>query len=300
MGCGILWKVVSSVPVEDPPLQKVPSARWSPTGLFIWRGRSLQRRDNAPQMIPWLPENDDSAPFPDTRHALGPDTQAPGLLAAGGSLRPQRLRAAYAHGIFPWYSEGQPLLWWSPQPRMVLPVAEFRFSRSLRKTAARFLQAPGCELRIDCACPEVIAACSKTPRDGQNGTWIVPAMVRAYTRWHAAGAVHSFETWMDGKLAGGLYGVNLGRMFFGESMFAHRTDASKIALAALVCFCREHGIAWIDCQQETAHLASLGARPVLREVFEEHLARVVGQDPPRQWSYDVSLWAHLGLRHPTA
>jgi leucyl/phenylalanyl-tRNA--protein transferase len=249
-------------------------------------------------MIPWLPEEDDNAPFPDTRLALGPETQAPGLLAAGGSLRPQRLQAAYQHGVFPWYSEGQPLLWWSPDPRMVLPVAQFRLSRSLRKAITRFLETPGCELRIDTACAQVIASCAQTPRAGQNGTWIVPAMVQAYTRWHAAGAVHSFETWVHGRLAGGLYGVNLGRMFFGESMFAHSTDASKIALAALVCFCRERGIPWIDCQQETAHLASLGARPVPREVFEQHLSQVVGQEPPRQWSYDVSWWEHLGLRPP--
>jgi leucyl/phenylalanyl-tRNA--protein transferase len=249
-------------------------------------------------MIAWLPEDDDSAPFPDTRLALGPQTQAPGLLAAGGSLRPRRLRAAYERGIFPWYSEGQPLLWWSPQPRMVLPVADFRFTRSLRKTVQRFLLTPGCEVRIDSACPQVIAACAQTPRAGQNGTWIVPQMVQAYTRWHAAGPVHSFETWVDGQLAGGLYGVNLGRMFFGESMFAHRTDASKIALAALMCFCRQHHVEWVDCQQETAHLASMGARPVSRETFEHHLSRVVHQEAPRQWSYDVSLWAHLELRPP--
>lgn len=249
-------------------------------------------------MIAWLPEDDDRAPFPCTRLALGPDSQAPGLLAAGGSLRPARLRAAYERGIFPWYSEGQPVLWWSPQPRMVLPVAEFRFSRSLRKTIAHGLQAGSFEVRVDTACARVIAACAGTPRAGQNGTWIVPPMVQAYTRWHAEGTVHSFETWVGAELVGGLYGVNLGRMFFGESMFSHRSDASKIALAALVCFCRQHDIEWIDCQQETAHLASMGARPVSRESFERHLSQVVHGDAPPRWFYDVPLWTHLGLRPP--
>lgn len=241
-------------------------------------------------MIPWL-ETD--TPFPDTALALGPDTDAPGLLAAGADLSPQRLEAAYRRGIFPWFSQGQPVLWWSTDPRMVLPVAEFKLHRSLRKVLAKFLRSPGCEVRIDGAFERVTAACAETPRDGQNGTWILPDMREVYGQWHHLGRVHSFETWIDGELMGGLYGVSIGRMFYGESMFAWRTDASKIALAALVCFCRANGIRLIDCQQQTQHLASLGARPIPRAEFEAHLQEVVDQSPPAVWAYDDALWSQL-------
>jgi len=243
--------------------------------------------------IPWL--DDDTEPLPPTTQALGPDSEAPGLLAAGGRLSVARLTEAYRHGVFPWYGQGQPVLWWSPDPRMVLPVAEFKLARSLRKTLQKFLRTPGCELRIDSAFERVIRACAGAERGGQHGTWILPEMIEAYIAWHRAGAVHSVETWIDGELAGGLYGVSLGRMFFGESMFARRTDASKIALAALVCFCRAHGIPLIDCQQNTAHLASMGARELPRPAFERHLAAVVGEPGVRDWSYDPSYWAQLGL-----
>lgn len=241
-------------------------------------------------MIPWL---EPDAPFPDTACALGPDSDAPGLLAAGGELSAARLQAAYRRGIFPWFSPGQPVLWWSTDPRMVLPVAEFKLSRSLRKAILKFLRTPGCEIRIDGAFDEVMAACAASPREGQSGTWIVPQMQQVYGQWHRQGMVHSFETWVDGALVGGLYGVCIGRMFYGESMFARRTDASKIALAALVCFCRAHAIPLIDCQQETAHLASLGARPVPRADFETHLRGVVDQSAPAIWTYDDSLWSQL-------
>lgn len=244
------------------------------------------------RMIPWL--DDDSLEFPPTRRALGPRSDAPGLLAAGGDLRPDRLRAAYARGIFPWYSENQPILWWTTDPRMVLRTADFKLSRSLRKTVAKFQRTPGCEIRVDSATETVLKACASTSRDGQDGTWIVPEMQQAYLRLAREGTVHSVETWMDGELAGGLYGVNLGRMFFGESMFMRRTDASKIALAALVCLCREFGIPWIDCQQQTSHLASLGAAPVTRARFEAHLATHVGQPTPQDWTYHPRLWAWLG------
>jgi leucyl/phenylalanyl-tRNA--protein transferase len=246
-------------------------------------------------VIHWLPEHDDGAPFPPTTQALGAASDAPGLLAAGGHLSIERLEQAYRRGIFPWYSPGQPVLWWSPDPRMVLPVAEFRLHRSLAKTLRRFLATPGCEIRFDSAFERVIAECARTPREGQHGTWIVPALRRAYAEWHHAGAVHSVETWVEGRLVGGLYGVNLGRMVFGESMFSHATDASKIALAALVAFCRAHGIALIDCQQATAHLASLGACAIARDDFERHLATSVGADAPPAWTYDAQHWAHLGL-----
>ncbi len=244
-------------------------------------------------MIPWLRGPDDA--LPDTRRALPPGSEAPGLLAAGGELTPQRLREAYSKGVFPWYSEGQPVLWWSPDPRMVLLVDEFRLKRSLRKTIAKFIRTPGCEVRIDSAFRQVISACAGTPREGQDGTWIVPEMVEAYVAWHKLGTVHSVETWMGGELVGGLYGVSLGRMVFGESMFSHRTDASKIALAALVCFCREHGVAMIDCQQRTGHLASLGGRELPRTEFEQRLTRGLGEPPIGEWTYDPSLWRHLGI-----
>lgn len=241
-------------------------------------------------MIPWLEAD---SPFPCTSEALGPESDAPGLLAAGADLTVERLQDAYSKGIFPWFSPGQPVLWWTTNPRMVLPTQEFKLSRSLRKTLRQFRDTPGCEIKVDSHFDEVIQACAQTARRGQNGTWIVRDIQHTYRHWHELGAVHSIETWIDGKLAGGLYGVNLGRMFFGESMFAWQTDASKIALAALICLCREHGIALIDCQQETAHLASMGARPWPREDFEAHLRGVVPLDPPRDWSYDPVFWNHL-------
>jgi leucyl/phenylalanyl-tRNA--protein transferase len=217
------------------------------------------------------------------------------LLAAGGGLSMTRLVDAYARGIFPWFSHGDPVLWWTPDPRMVLPVSEFKLSRSLAKTLRRFIAEPDSEVRIDHDAYRVIGACAQVPREGQNGTWIVPAMVRAYSEWHDEGRVHSFETWVDGKLAGGLYGVGIGRMFFGESMFSWRTDASKIALAALVAFCRSHGIELIDCQQHTSHLASFGAREIPRAAFERHLSIALAETPPKRWTYDRAMWAQLGL-----
>lgn len=242
-------------------------------------------------MLIWLASAND--PLPDTSRAWGDDSEAPGLLAAGGDLGVARLVEAYDRGIFPWYSEGQPVLWWSPDPRMVLPVAEFRLSLSLKKTIRRFIATPGCTVRIDSAFEQVIAACADTPRDGQRGTWIQPELREAYTAWHRAGTVHSFETWIDGRLVGGLYGVNRGRMFFGESMFAHATDASKVALAALLAFCRVHGITLIDCQQRTGHLASFGAREIPRTTFEGHLRATVGLPPPGDWTYDESHWERV-------
>ena len=242
-------------------------------------------------MLAWL--DDDADPFPPTSQALGPLSDAPGLLAAGGRLTTERLDHAYRRGIFPWYSPGQPVLWWAPDPRMVLPVAEFRLHRSLRKSLRRFLATPGCEVRFDSAFERVIAHCASTPREGQRGTWIVPALRRAYTQWHHAGVAHSVETWIDGRLAGGLYGIGIGRMFFGESMFAHATDASKIALCALMAFARAHAIPLIDCQQATTHLASFGAREIARSAFEEHLATTLCLSGPSSWTYDAAHWVHL-------
>ena len=241
----------------------------------------------------WL--QDDAEPFPPTAQALGPDSEAPGLLCAGGRLDARHLEAAYRHGVFPWYSEGQPVLWWAPDPRMVLPVAAFKLSRSLKKTLLRFLRTPGNEVRFDSAFERVIQACANTPRDGQAGTWILPPLQRAYVAWHHAGRAHSIETWVNGQLVGGLYGVGIGRMFFGESMFSHASDASKISLTALVAFCRGNHIGLIDCQQNTEHLASLGAREIPRADFERHLALTMGAEGPARWSYDPAHWAQLGL-----
>ena len=244
-------------------------------------------------MVRWLKGAAD--PLPEASQALGADSEAPGLVAAGGELTNRRLAEAYAKGIFPWYSQGQPILWWSPDPRMVLMPAEFKLARSLKKTIRRFIATPRCELRIDSAFDRVIAACATTPRGGSGGTWIVPEMIDAYRRWHAAGSAHSVETWIDGELAGGLYGVGIGRMFFGESMFAHRTDASKIALAGLVAFCRGHGIETIDCQQRTDHLASFGGREIARSDFLRRVGAALALPAPVDWSYDLRLWEQFGL-----
>jgi leucyl/phenylalanyl-tRNA--protein transferase len=244
-------------------------------------------------VIRWLAGADD--PLPDAERAEPRGSDIPGLVAAGGELSPRRLEEAYRKGIFPWYSDGQPVLWWSPDPRMVLLPAEFKLSRSLRKTLRRFIADPGTELRVDSATRRVIEACASAPRDGQAGTWIVAEMIEAYAAWHAGGRVHSFETWIDGELAGGLYGVSLGRMFFGESMFARRTDASKIALAALIAFCRERGIATIDCQQRTGHLASFGGREIGRREFQRRLGSALAHGDVDDWTYDLSLWEQLAL-----
>lgn len=216
----------------------------------------------------------------------------PGLLAAGGALDVPHLVAAYSQGIFPWFSEGQPILWWSTAPRMVLPLAQFRLHHSLRKTLKRFRASPACEIRIDSDFSAVIHACAATPRAGQSGTWIVAPMVRAYEALHAAGFAHSVETWVDGKLAGGLYCVALGRAVFGESMFAHTSDASKVALAALVALCRAQGVRLIDCQQNTRHLASLGAHEIEREIFLTHVARACTQ-PALDWHFAPQCWQEL-------
>jgi len=241
------------------------------------------------QQIPWLGPGD---PLPAPASAWGDDAPVPGLLAAGGDLGVERLIDAYSHAIFPWYSDNQPILWWSPDPRMVLEVSRFRLHRSLRKTIERFRRTAGCELRIDHDFESVIRACAAAPRAGQAGTWIVPEMVQAYVALHAAGHAHSVETWVDGRLAGGLYCVAIGQAVFGESMFARQPDASKIALAGLVCFCRHHGLRKIDCQQNTAHLASLGARETPRADFVKHVEQARAQPGPA-WHFTPVYWNEL-------
>lgn len=239
--------------------------------------------------LPWL---DPGNPFPDVAQTWGPADPIPGLLAAGGALDVETLVDAYSHGIFPWFSTGQPILWWSPDPRMVLQVDAFRVHRSLRKTLEHFRRDARCEIRIDHSFGEVIRACATAPREGQAGTWILPQMVAAYEALHRAGYAHSVETWVDGVLVGGLYCVAVGTAVFGESMFAHRTDASKIALSALMAFCRHHGITRVDCQQNTPHLASLGAAEMPRAVFAEHIAQHREQPAP-PWVFEPLYWREI-------
>ncbi|WP_397410358.1 leucyl/phenylalanyl-tRNA--protein transferase [Polaromonas sp.] len=248
----------------------------------------------SPHPLPWL---DADEAFPPVETAWGEGDPAPGLLAAGRSLDVASLKQAYALGIFPWFGVGQPILWWSPDPRMVLRTDNFKLHRSLRKSLLRFIGAAGHEIRFDTAFAQVIHACASTPRDGQPGTWIVPDMVKAYTALHRAGHAHSVETWANGRLVGGLYCVNLGSMVFGESMFAHQTDASKMALAALVAFCRAKGLPMIDCQQNTRHLASLGAAEISRAELVAQVATLATQASPR-WEFDALYWQQLLTARP--
>jgi leucyl/phenylalanyl-tRNA--protein transferase len=228
-------------------------------------------------LIPWLHDNDT---FPPLNQA---SREYNGLLAAGGDLAVPRLLAAYRRGIFPWFNPDEPILWWSPDPRMVLFPAEFKISRSLKKRLARADYA----VRVDTAFTRVMRECA-APRDGAAGTWVGEAMIAAYTALHEAGHAHSIETWInqdgDEKLVGGLYGVAIGRVFFGESMFTRQTDASKIALAHLAGWLQIHDFGVIDCQMNTAHLASLGAREIPRAAFAELLDRHAVRSGLSDWS----------------
>jgi leucyl/phenylalanyl-tRNA--protein transferase len=214
-------------------------------------------------MLTWLSPDDPPERFPPLERAL---RDPPGLLAAGGDLTPERLLAAYARGIFPWYAAGQPVLWWSPDPREVLLPEQFHCSRSL----ARALRTRGFMLYADRDFPAVVAACA-APRTAGRGTWLTPEMQRAYCTLHERGHAHSYEIWRAGRLVGGLYGVRLGRVFFGESMFSRESDASKAALAALVEHSAAQNIELIDCQLASAHLRSLGSRPMRRRQFLSYL-----------------------------
>ena len=221
----------------------------------------------------------DNTPFPPLEQALH---QPNGLLAAGGSLTPERLLDAYRHGIFPWFNEGDPILWWSPDPRMVLFPAEAKISHSLRKTLRNRVY----EVRTDTAFEQVMRACA-APRNGQSGSWIHEDMIAAYTALHRQGYAHSVETWKDGELIGGLYGLAIGRMFYGESMFSRRSDASKVALAHLARQLCRWNFGMIDCQMNTSHLASLGAREIPRAEFVRHLQELIHYpDIGSKWQFD--------------
>jgi leucyl/phenylalanyl-tRNA--protein transferase len=225
-------------------------------------------------MIPWL---DGDTPFPPLPSAL---KHPNGLLAAGGDLSPERLLDAYRRGIFPWFSAGDPILWWSPDPRMVLFPGELKISRSLAKT----LRNRRYEARFDYGFSAVVARCA-APREGEPGTWISDVMLAAYGNLHRLGHAHSVETWIDGELAGGLYGVALGGVFFGESMFSRVRDASKIALVALVAHLKSRGYGLIDCQMRTRHLESLGAREIPRRRFARLLEELIHYPrAPGSWS----------------
>jgi leucyl/phenylalanyl-tRNA--protein transferase len=220
--------------------------------------------------LTWLEAGDG---FPPVEAAL---KEPNGLLAAGGDLSPLRLLEAYRRGIFPWYSGDEPLLWWSPDPRMVLHCDELKVSRSLGKN----LRNKGYEVRVDTAFKQVLKGCSS-----RRQTWLGPQMQEAYLALHRAGHAHSFETWLAGDLVGGLYGVAIGRMFYGESMFSRATDASKVALVGLVGLLKEKGFPLIDCQVHTPLLASLGAREIPRRAFLRQVEGLVNYPQPTgKWS----------------
>ncbi len=229
-------------------------------------------------MLTWLERGD---PFPPVEMALKDPN---GLLCAGADLSVARLLAAYRSGVFPWYSGGEPILWWSPDPRMVLFCDELKISRSLAKSVRN----RGFEIRIDSAFARVIKACAE-PRRGEPGTWIGKEMQAAYVALHRAGHAHCVETWLGGRLVGGLYGVAIGRAFFGESMFSRATDASKVALLVLVEELRARGFPIIDCQQRTPLLASLGAREIPRRRFLRHVAALVNYPEPTE------IWTRKGI-----
>jgi len=208
----------------------------------------------------WLDQDPDNIEFPNPRYAL---TEPDGLLAVGGDLSPQRIINAYLNGIFPWYSEGQPILWWSPNPRAVLFPEKLHVSKSLKKTIRQAVFTT----TIDAAFEEVIHFCASTSRNDQDGTWITNDIEQAYITLHKAGIAHSAECWSQGKLVGGLYGLALGKVFFGESMFSHQSNASKVAFVHLLDELKKANYALIDCQVTTEHLLSLGAEEIPRDQF---------------------------------
>ena len=240
--------------------------------------------------IRWIDPNASPDEFPDPCDAL---TEPNGLLAIGGDLSVERLLAAYRRGIFPWFSEGQPILWWTPDPRAVLFPTEFRLSRSLRKTLRKNIFS----VSVDQAFAAVVAGCAERDSpshdekfgakedhfESNNDTWITTSMAKAYEQLHIAGHAHSIETWRDGQLVGGLYGVNIGHVFFGESMFSRATDGSKVAFVKLISLCREAGIELVDCQVSSGHLARLGSREIPRMDFNRLLAHLTTFPPLQDW-----------------
>ena len=253
----------------------------------------MQDRALSPPLA-WLAPG---TPFPPVSAAWDENSPAPGLLAASDTLDADRVEQAYRLGIFPWYSNGQPVLWWSPDPRMVLQPQAFRFHASLRQSLRRWMGRPGVELVFDRDFAQVMARCASQSRPGQAGTWIVPEMLDAYTELHRRGLAHSAELWQDGELRAGLYFVALGRAVFGESMFTSVRDGSKMALCLLVSVARRHGVRMIDCQQNTRHLASLGAAEIGRGEFIEQV-RLAQQAPDIAWRSETLYWNELTTAQP--
>jgi len=216
--------------------------------------------------------------FPDPNNA-----NEDGIVAWGGDLSPSRLYRAYQNGIFPWYGAGEPILWWSPNPRLIMELDDFKLSRSLKKSMKKF------EYKFDTNFLEVINKCGSTPREGQNGTWIQADIIEAYEALHAMGIVHSIESYQNGRLVGGLYGIVVGKLFCGESMFAHVSDASKSAYAVLIKHLKYWGYEFIDCQVPTNHLKSLGAKEVSREEFLHKLKKANIGTIDHYWEIDKSL-----------
>jgi leucyl/phenylalanyl-tRNA--protein transferase len=233
--------------------------------------------------IPRLAPGED---FPPASQALSALSPFPGLLAAGGRLDADTLERAYRHGIFPWFSPGEPVLWWSTDPRMVLRPEQLRVTRSLKQSARRFSRNPAMQLRIDSAFSRVMQQCGAQRAD--VGTWITPDMLSAYSALHARGLAHSLELWEGESLRAGLYGVCIGRMFYGESMFTRVADGSKTLLMALCGVCLREGIRLIDCQQQTDYLAQMGASPIARTDFLQHVAETTMQPAVQRWQYDQS------------
>lgn len=234
-------------------------------------------------MIPWLEPDD---PFPPISKAL---KQPSGLLAAGADLTPARIIEAYSQGVFPWFNVDEPVLWWSPDPRMVLFPSELKVSRSLKKV----IRNREYEVRLDTAFGRVMQGCA-APRDAQSGTWISPLMIEAYTELHDRGVAHSAETWIDGKLVGGLYGIAIGRMFYGESMYTEVTDASKIAFVHLIWQLKRWGFGLVDCQMKTEHLGRFGAREIARGDFMRRVSKLIQYSPtPTPWRFDLDIKLEL-------
>lgn len=238
-------------------------------------------------MIPWLEPN---TPFPDVTSALPESSGAGGLLAASANLSPERILEAYKKGIFPWFSTGQPVLWWSTNPRMVLHTDHFVISKSLKKKLQQvkksMLSDQRWEIRFDSAFETVMRACA-APRKNEPGTWISEEMIKNYVALHQTGFAHSSELWFEGTLVGGAYGVSIGKMFYGESMFSKVSDGSKIALAWLVQFLHRNGVSMVDCQQATRHLATLGAVTISRDAFSTHLEKTVNEPPILNWAPEL-------------
>ena len=240
--------------------------------------------------ITWLGPEDS---FPNPRFEADPDPSVPGLIAVSERIYPGQLSKAYQLGIFPWYSDNQPVLWWSPDPRMVLKPTQFKCSDSLQKIIRHFCQDAQSQILVDADFGAVIRSCATSSRKDQDGTWITHEIMDAYTALHEQGNAHSIAVTENGQLVGGLYCVAFGAMVFGESMFSRKSNASKIALAALAAWCQSIGVEMIDCQQETAHLHSLGAAPIPRNVFLEQLQNSLNQtNIKHSWNFDKTILHH--------